>query len=94
MPLPRENPYIWVTWLAKLLAGESSCEWSAWFRAHYQDWAKPPSDFNQAQWMLDHTALVNQARESREKLGYKYSRRTRTASGSGGGPRPWQGSRT
>ena len=70
LPRPRENPYIWVTWLAKLLAGESSCEWSAWFRAHYQDWAKPPSDFNQAQWMLDHTALVNQARESREKLDY------------------------
>ena len=37
---------------------------------HYQDWAKPPSDFNQSQWMLDHTALVNQARESREALGY------------------------
>ena len=70
LPRPRENPYIWVTWLAKLLAGESSCEWSAWFRAHYQDWAKPPSDFNQPQWMLDHTALVNQARESREALGY------------------------
>ena len=70
MPRPRENPYIWVTWLAKLLAGESNCEWSAWFRAHYQDWARPPSDFNQAQWMLNHTALVNRERESRERLGY------------------------
>ena len=70
MPRPRENPYIWVTWLAKLLAGESSCEWSAWFRAHYRDWAKPPSDFDQPRWMLAHTALVNRERESREKLGY------------------------
>ena len=70
LPRPRESPYVWATWLARLLAGEASCEWAAWFRAHYQDWAKPESDFNQAQWMLDHTALVNQERESREKLGY------------------------
>ena len=70
MPRPRESPYIWATWLARLLAGEASCEWASWFRSHYQAWAKPPTDFDQAQWMLEHTALVNQARESREKLGY------------------------
>ena len=70
MPRPRETPYVWTTWLARLLAGEASCEWSAWFRAHYQDWIKPPSDFDSTQWMLDHTALVNRERESREKLGY------------------------
>ena len=70
MPRPRESPYVWVTWLARLLAGEASCEWASWFRSHHQDWAKPPTDFDSTQWMLDHTALVNQARESREKLGY------------------------
>ena len=70
MPRTRESPYIWATWLARLLAGEASCEWAGWFRAHYQDWVKPPSDFNSTQWMLDHTALVNQARGSWEKLGY------------------------
>ena len=67
----REHPYIWATWLSRLLAGENACEWSGWFRAHYQDWTKPPSDFDSARWMLDHTALVNEARESREKLGYE-----------------------
>ena len=66
----REHPYIWATWIARLLAGENHCEWAGWFRANYQDWAKPPSDFNSAKWMLDHTALVNEARESREALGY------------------------
>ena len=70
MPRAREHPYIWATWLSRLLAGESSCEWAGWFRAHYQDWVKPPSDFDQTRWMMDHTGLVNQARESREKLGY------------------------
>ena len=71
MPRPRESPYIWATWLARLLAGEASCEWAGWFRAHYQDWTRQHSDFNQSQWMLDHTTLVNRARESREKLAYK-----------------------
>ena len=70
MPTPREHPYFWATWLAKLLAGQDQCEWAGWFRAHYQDWAKPPSDFDNAQWMLDHTALLNRERESRESLGY------------------------
>ena len=70
MPRPRESPYVWTTWLSKLLASEASCEWAGWFRAHYQDWVKPSSDFDQARWMLDHTDLVNQERESRERLGY------------------------
>ena len=71
MARTREHPYIWATWLARLLAGESSCEWAGWFRAHYQDWTKPPSEFDSAKWMMDHTALVNEARASREKLGYE-----------------------
>ena len=70
MPQPREHPYIWATWLAKLLAGEAHCQWAGWFRAHYQNWTRPPSDFDNAKWMLDHTALVNRERESRESLGY------------------------
>ena len=71
MPQPRESPYIGATWLARLLAGEAHCEWAGWFRAHYRDWTKSPSDFDQTRWMLDHTALVSQARESREALGYE-----------------------
>ena len=71
MARPRESPYIWTTWIARLLAGESHCEWAGWFRANYQDWTKPPSDFDSARWMMDHTALVNRERESRERLGYE-----------------------
>ena len=65
----RDQPYVWTTWLSRLLAGEAHCEWATWFRAHYQDWVKPPSDFDQTRWMMDHTELVNQARESREAHG-------------------------
>ena len=70
MPQPREHPYIWATWLAKLLPDEAHCQWAGWFRAHYQDWTRPPSDFDNAKWMLDHTALLNRERDSRESLGY------------------------
>ena len=62
------GPYIWVTTLAKLLTGDNACEWAGWFKAHHQDWTKPPSDFDSATWMLEHTALVNEERESRERL--------------------------
>ena len=71
MARAREHPYIWATWLARLLAGEAQCEWAGWFRANYQEWVKPPSEFDSAKWMMDHTALVKEARESREELGYE-----------------------
>ena len=47
----REHPYMWATWLPKLLTGENSCEWTAWFKAHHRNWTRTPSDFNQAQWL-------------------------------------------
>ena len=56
----REYPYIWATWLPRLLTGENSCEWAVWFKAHHQNWERVPSDFDQAKWMLDHTALLNE----------------------------------
>ena len=65
------GPYIWVTTLAKLLTGENSCEWAGWFKAHHRSWKKPPSDFDSTKWMLKHTALVNQGRESLEGMGYE-----------------------
>lgn len=56
----REHRHVWITWLPRLLTGENSCEWAVWFKAHHRDWTRRPSDFDQAQWLLDHTALVNE----------------------------------
>ena len=33
MAVPREFPYIWTTWLPRLLTDENSCEWAVWFKA-------------------------------------------------------------
>ena len=60
MPQRRDFPYIWTTWVPHLLVGDRSCEWAIWFKSHYVDWTRQPSDFNQAQWLLDHTSLVNE----------------------------------
>ena len=69
MPQRREHPYIWTTWLPRLLTGENSCEWAIWFKAHYVEWTRQPSDFDQAQWLMRHTALLNQQRQEWEDDG-------------------------
>ena len=65
-----QGRYIWATTLAKLLTGDNSCEWAGWFKAHHQNWTKPPSDFDSTTWMLEHTALVNDEIAQRERMGY------------------------
>ena len=57
------HPYIWATWLAKVLAGDSSCEWAAWFKARYdsRSWQRVArSDFSA--WAIAHTALLDRSR--------------------------------
>jgi len=70
MPVQRAEPYIWVTWLTKLLAGESQCEWSAWFRAHHKDYDKLPMAFDLARWTIEHNELVSARREQLLDDGY------------------------
>lgn len=66
------GPYIWVTWLTKLLAGENSCEWAAWFRAQHEGWSwkKVPDTFDQTGWQLEHTSRINEHRQSWEDRGH------------------------
>ncbi len=67
----RDSPYIWVTWLTKLLVGENSCEWASWFRANHENWSydKVPSSFDNAGWQLEHTRLLNEIRSEMESKG-------------------------
>ena len=70
--LRNNGPYVWVTWLPRLLSGECSCEWASWFKAQHKgdSWARAPSDFDQAGWMMNHTSLLNQQRQKWEQQGY------------------------
>lgn len=62
MTQKRKQPYVWVTWLSKVMAGEQACLWASWFKAHHQNFQKAESDFNLARWNLEHTRLLVQTR--------------------------------
>lgn len=70
--LRSNGPYVWVTWLPRLLSGESSCEWASWFKAQHEgdSWTLVASGFDLTKWLTDHTALLNQSREAWERRGY------------------------
>lgn len=71
LTIERPEPYVWVSWIAKILAGEASCVWSAWLRAHYQT-AKPPNGtFDMGRWQMDHSALLRKNVSEYEKKEFK-----------------------
>ena len=47
------------------MAGDRSCVWSGWFRAHFEDFEKVPGDFDQARWKIRHTRLLHELAQSR-----------------------------
>lgn len=65
---PRSEAYIWVTWLAPILAGTSACVWSVWFKAHYS--YRKVSSFQDASWLVDHALLVAATRDELATNGY------------------------
>ena len=71
MPVKRQSPYIWVTWLTRLLVGEECCEWAAWFKAHHEgdSYKKMPNSLDLPTWQIDHTNLVREIRVGLEAEG-------------------------
>lgn len=69
MTVRRDGTYVWVTWLSRLMAGDVSCEWGTWFKSHFKDYAKAPSDFDFASWTVNHTRLLRQLRLERQAAG-------------------------
>lgn len=63
------KPYIWVTWLAKLLGGQQ-CLWSAWFKAHYKYDKHEEQATDLVKWNRDHTALMARRRRALEQEGW------------------------
>ncbi len=71
-------PYVWVTWLTKLLTGETSCEWANWFQAQHdrKSWTALPGDFDSTAWQLEHTAARNKYQKKLEDKGFDVSTET------------------
>ena len=64
MTTARSNTYIWATWLAKLMAGQQACEFSAWFKAHYL-YDKLPGGFDAGAWTIEHARCLHELRVER-----------------------------
>jgi hypothetical protein len=69
MKQPRSSPYVYITWLKKLLVGDCSCEWATWFKAHYIGFKKVTRDFDLATWKMQHVALLSRVRAELEAQG-------------------------
>ena len=69
------GPYIYPTWLPKLLADLDSCEWKIWFQVHHdgKSWDKLASDFNLTRYNIEHTDLVRLCTEEYEQRGFTVS---------------------
>ena len=71
MTQPRTAPYIWVTWLSRLLVGDDSCVWSTWFRAHYERFRKVEgSSFDLVRWKRAHTRLLRETMDDLRSGGH------------------------
>ena len=70
MAIRRDNVYVWVTWLSRLLVGDASCEWASWFKAHHSGYAKASRDFSLSTWKMHHTRLLNDVRDKLEADGH------------------------
>ena len=42
------------------MAGETKCQWAPWFKTHYTNYQKAPSDFQLAVWTVEHTQLLDE----------------------------------
>ncbi len=62
-------PYLYASWMAKRLAGETQCEWSLWFQSRYK-YDKVQDGFDLAAWSAEHDALVGSRAKELEAAGY------------------------
>ena len=74
MTRKRGGLYVWVTWLSRLMPGETCCQWAPWFKTHHTDYEKVPSDFQSAIWAAEHTKMVDELGKEHLALGKKVFR--------------------
>jgi len=69
----RPRPYIWVSWITKLLAGENKCWYAAWYKAHHK-YDKKPDDPDREdffkEWTAKHDAITEKVAESYRESGW------------------------
>ena len=61
--VPRGKPYIWVTWLANVMSGNTSCQWQYWFQAHNVLKERHQASFDSVAWQIGHTRLLTEVKQ-------------------------------
>ena len=67
----KEIKSIWVTWVAKLMVGESLCPWAVWFKTRYTNYEKVPPKDDFIKYRLGHSRMINELRKERLAKGEK-----------------------
>lgn len=67
---PRPFPYVYVSWLTKILAGEAECVYQPWVKSHFKYQKRPDTSFNLAAWTADHSTLVASRAKALEQDGW------------------------
>lgn len=66
----RRKPYVYVTWITKLLSGESACWYAAWYKSQHK-YDKVPDDFpDREAWIKKHDAITNRREAELIEAGY------------------------
>ena len=76
MTYVRRERYLWLTWLSKLMAGETSCVWSPWYRVRIAGYKRTPSDFDADRWSAMHGVHLAKLIAEREALGESVRRKS------------------
>ena len=69
MPVPRNIPKTYVTWLAKLLSGDNACLFFVWFRSWHSVFKKVPQDRDFSEWNINHTLHLHNLADRLEEQG-------------------------
>lgn len=60
MAILRSDPYMWVTWLSKIMSGQTACQWQGWFQTHNQLTERHPQSFDLTGWKINHTRMLTE----------------------------------
>ena len=69
MPVPRNIPKTYVTWLAKLLSGDNACLFFVWFRSWHSVFKKVSQDRDFTEWNIKHTMHLHDLADKLEEQG-------------------------
>jgi hypothetical protein len=72
--LRKGKPYVWGTWLKRLLSGRDVCGWKLWFKAHCKYEKITDDSFDTARWERQHNARVLERATVLRGQGYQVSR--------------------